>query len=1197
MSGLVGRGVSRTAGIVAQTLGAQKLVFMARPLTTLTRNGFQYDEKGLSPEQRDLLKNPEFEELLYETNAKFRPQYEACMVERERQKYLIKSGEIEFNTEAPWVATTDWRCAQLPADLGLDARPVEITGPADQANMVANAFKTGELAQKVAPELAHLHPVKYMPDLEDSSVPRLSSELAGILNVRDALMGTFKFTNPKGKEYVIGPDDTIAMPIVRLPGLHFREASLRDHADRAVPNHLLCAALYQFYVAPAMRERGMTPSIYQPKLQTMADARLVDNVLGFLEKELGQERGSTKATWLVETLLGAKNMEAIVYAMKERCVGANAGRWDYIFNWIQCLPEQITPDRSLITMQTAHMEAYLDHIRDVCERRGIVPMGGMSPFIPDMKNPERGEAISATIEADKKHEREHGMRGGWSAHPGIVETVMRGFTDGEVTVVPRRRVSVEELTTLPADLNDPSKRTEKGLRLDISVGIQYVAAWIAGRGAVALNGLMEDMATAEISRLQLWQWFRFGVTFTNAAGEVEKLTPEVFNAIFASELAKVLADNEVPYALEHLDLAAQLFKKMVRAVEADNFIADRAYAHLNHDVEVPKPIASHFTPWKAEASQLGFHGSMPSVVHGGTDLLKLRAGAKQRERETLREDGHPTVIIYQGAMTGVAARAIILGGNNPYGGGWQNCAAKGYPDALNVSVEDVRDTVEDFNRVLREADRIEWNDFQQEMKKVQALPEAQREEGARRASNLLINYMGHGLVVDGEQGWLSPERTRQLVELCIANGVTKIHIEDQALEKVCGHLGGKTQRAIHLVAKIFESANAAAQDIIGPSQLNHGFLEFVARTDALSAVKIAVNEELRNPEHPDHRFIDWDQASPDGNYYFLKGFDPEIGKKSGFDPESGLPWGLAHAAVRSAYLVKRGLAPIIWMETPNADLETMRAYRKEVLRHLEGSGQRPLLMYNISPSFKWYANFLKEAQAMSQKILDYAEENIAPNVKAPVEDGGASFNKACYDLQTFIEAEGDLLRGDQWVSKESVEAVMRSVMDKHLGETASVKTASVLVESLQEALPGSVVGDQLKAVSAALEKAKNPLGNIQHELACHRLSVYLKALSAVWGKVDALNTLPDFRATSVNMAQLAHDMKQEGMLGYVRNIEWREAALKEVLPHYTLDNHQHTSGAGVFAERALKLGSGNASILSGSTEEADEDVFASEPAA
>lgn len=394
--------------------------YLVRFSRSVSYSGFNrkilYDSNSLTPDLKALLiSGSKFLEVLEEAQQRFYPKYvelrEARPRNQETLRKNVEMGIVDFRKDTAWIRESDWQAAPIPAVLA--KRPVELTGPANDTSMMINAFNTGSFATKLVPGSDPNIPlVKYMPDGEDSSVPQLKKELQGILNLKLALQGklTFEKATKDGKLKKYSLESEIAYPIYRVPGIHLDQSTMVDRYSRPIPNHLLLTLLYQYHIAPLMQDRGWVPSLYQPKLQSYEEACLVNDVIAFSEKAFNIPEKSTRVTCLIETLSGALQAEEIVFGLRDYICGLNAGRWDYIFQWIQVLKSQITPDKSKINMQTKHMEAYMDHIRDVCERRGPMFMGGMSAVIPTA-----GQSLSADIlekiTADKQHEQKHGAQG------------------------------------------------------------------------------------------------------------------------------------------------------------------------------------------------------------------------------------------------------------------------------------------------------------------------------------------------------------------------------------------------------------------------------------------------------------------------------------------------------------------------------------------------------------------------------------------------------------------------------------------------------------------------------------------------------------------------------------------------------------------------------------------------------------------
>ncbi|MCC6527857.1 MAG: malate synthase A [Polyangiaceae bacterium] len=428
--------------------------------------------------------------------ARFAPRIGELLLGRRQVAARYDAGERpRFLPETESVRRGDWRVGELPADLC--ERTVEITGPVDR-KMIINALNSGANV--------------FMADFEDSLAPSWQNVVEGQVNLRDAVRGTIAYQDPEsGKRYALGPRPAVLL--VRPRGLHLPEAHVtRDGAP--VPGCLFDFGLYFFHNVAALRAKGTGPYFYLPKMQSHLEARLWNEVFVAAETALGVPVGTIKMTALIETLHGAFEMDEILYELRDHAAGLNCGRWDYIFSFIKTLradPKCVLPDRSEVTMTQPFMRAYTQLLIQTCHRRGAFAMGGMAAQIPIKGDPAANEAALAKVRADKLREVEDGHDGTWVAHPGLVPIAMevfRAHMPGKNQLARLRQdvhVTAEDLLSVPT-----GKRTDAGLRHNIRVGIRYLEAWLRGNGCVPLYNLMEDAATAEISRTQLWQWLKHG---------------------------------------------------------------------------------------------------------------------------------------------------------------------------------------------------------------------------------------------------------------------------------------------------------------------------------------------------------------------------------------------------------------------------------------------------------------------------------------------------------------------------------------------------------------------------------------------------------------------------------------------------------------------------------------------------------------
>ncbi|MGH2799890.1 MAG: malate synthase A [Thermoleophilaceae bacterium] len=468
----------------------------------------------------------------------------------ERQASLDEGGTLEFVS-----APEDFTVA--PAPEALQDRRVEITGPTSR-KMVINALNSGARG--------------FMADFEDSNSPYWSNMVGGQVNLADAVRGTIEH-DEKGKHYELGEETAVLL--VRPRGLHLPERHLRLDGGE-VAGAFMDFGLYVHRNAVELLERGAGPYFYIPKLESAREARLWRDAFVIAEEMLGLDRGTIKATVLIETVPAAFEMDAILYELRDHSAGLNAGRWDYIFSMIKRFrsrPDFVLPDRGDVTMTVPFMRAYTELLVNTCHRRGAHAMGGMAAVIPSRTDEEANRAAFEAVRSDKEREAADGFDGTWVAHPDSVPVATEAFDAvlGErPNQVDRRRddVSVEAEDLLSAAMT-PGEVTEEGLRSNVNVGIQYLSSWLRGNGAAGIYGLMEDAATAEISRAQVWQWIRHGETLDDG----RPVTPDLVRSLAESELRRIrgeIGDDEWFEKEGRPDLSRALFERV--ALSGDEFV-------------------------------------------------------------------------------------------------------------------------------------------------------------------------------------------------------------------------------------------------------------------------------------------------------------------------------------------------------------------------------------------------------------------------------------------------------------------------------------------------------------------------------------------------------------------------------------------------------------------------------------------------
>jgi malate synthase len=493
----------------------------------------------------------------------FGPRRQELLARRVKVQEQLDGGWMpDFLPETRDIRAGDWKVAPLPNDL-LDRR-VEITGPVDR-KMVINALNSGA---KV-----------YMADFEDAHSPTWEATLQGQVNVRDAIRRNIDFTTPEGKEYRLV--EKPATLLVRPRGWHLHEKHVKVDGQ-FVSGSLFDFGLFFFHNARELVNRGTGPYFYLPKLESHREARLWNDVFVMAQKQLDLPVGTIKATVLIETILAAFEMDEILYELRDHSAGLNCGRWDYIFSLIKKFrnrPDFVLPDRALVTMTTHFMRSYSLLTIQTCHRRGVHAMGGMAAQIPIKSDPQANALALQKVREDKEREAGDGHDGTWVAHPGLVPIATEVFDARmpEPNQLQRLRedvrVSATDLLTVPK-----GPITEQGLRINVNVGLRYLESWLRGTGCVPIFNLMEDAATCEISRTQIWQWIR------HPGGVLEdgrKVTAELFRQVLEEELDKIRADlGAETFAQGKFDLAREVFTEVATAEPLVDFLTLRAYEKL-----------------------------------------------------------------------------------------------------------------------------------------------------------------------------------------------------------------------------------------------------------------------------------------------------------------------------------------------------------------------------------------------------------------------------------------------------------------------------------------------------------------------------------------------------------------------------------------------------------------------------------------
>jgi malate synthase len=483
---------------------------------------------------------------------------------RQDRQLQFDAGELpDFLPATKKIRDRDWTCAPIPKDLR--DRRVEITGPTDR-KMVINALNSG----------ANM----FMADFEDANSPTWRNMVEGQINLRDAIRRTITFQSAEGKDYKL--NEKIAVLLVRPRGWHLDEKHVLIDGKPAI-GPLFDFGLFFFHNAHELLKRGTGPYFYLPKMESHVEARIWNDVFNLAQDELGIPRGTIRATVLIETLPAAFEMDEILYELRDHSSGLNCGRWDYIFSCIKKFRAKrdfILADRALVTMTTHFMHSYSLLCIKTCHRRNTFAMGGMAAWIPVKNDPRENEEAFAKVRADKEREAGDGHDGTWVAHPGMVQLATDAFNAIMKTPnqIDKQR---EDVNVSAKDLLEFAPKgpiTDAGLRQNVSVGVQYLEAWLRGHGAVPLFNLMEDAATSEISRAQVWQWIR------HPEGKLEdgrKVTKQIFADVLSEELERIESQiGKLAYDKRKFTLARELFGKITADDEFAEFLTLPAYQHL-----------------------------------------------------------------------------------------------------------------------------------------------------------------------------------------------------------------------------------------------------------------------------------------------------------------------------------------------------------------------------------------------------------------------------------------------------------------------------------------------------------------------------------------------------------------------------------------------------------------------------------------
>lgn len=534
-------------------------------LTTSAPAGVEV--RGVRLPRFDEVLTPEALDFLGRLHREFNPTREALLAARHARQARFDTGELpDFLPETRQIRETDWRVAPV-VTADLQKRWVELTGPTDR-KMLINALNSGADV--------------YMADFEDANSPTWQNMVEGQINLVDANQRTISFENPDGRQYRL--DDATATLLVRPRGWHLPEKHVFVDGS-PLAGAFFDFGVYFFHNARSLLERGSAPYFYLPKLENHREARLWNDVFQFAQDALRIPRGTIKATVLLEIVTSAYEMDEILYELRDHSAGLNAGRWDYIFSIIKKFHSRadfVLPDRVQVTMTVPFMRAYTELLVKTCHRRGAFAMGGMAAFIPSRRDPQVNEIALPKVREDKQRESQDGFDGTWVAHPDLVAVareVFAQFMGERANQIDRQRpeVSVDSRQLLDLRVSDGAV-TEAGLRSNISIGIQYIESWLRGTGAAAIFNLMEDAATAEISRSQVWQWIHHAALLDNG----QRVTRALVQQLEEEELDKIRTGLGAGAATSsRLDEARGLFDEVVLSEQFVEFLTLPAYDHID----------------------------------------------------------------------------------------------------------------------------------------------------------------------------------------------------------------------------------------------------------------------------------------------------------------------------------------------------------------------------------------------------------------------------------------------------------------------------------------------------------------------------------------------------------------------------------------------------------------------------------------
>jgi malate synthase A len=1051
---------------------------------------------------------------------RFGARREALLAHRREMQKRFDAGERpHFRTETAHVREGEWTVAPIPADL-LDRR-VEITGPADR-KMIINALNSGASV--------------FMADFEDSNSPTWENLVTGQQNLRDAVRRTITF-EAAGKGYRL--KDRTAVLMCRPRGWHLLEKHVTVDG-KPIPASLFDFGLYFFHNARELLSRGTGPYFYLPKLESHLEARLWNDVFVRAQEALRIPRGSIRATCLVETLPAAFEMDEILYELREHSAGLNCGRWDYIFSFIKKLgrdPATIVPDRKDVTMDKGFLDAYVRLLIRTCHRRGAHAMGGMAAQIPIKDDPAANEAALAKVRADKLREVKAGHDGTWVAHPGLVPVAKELF-DAHMRGPNQLHVKRADVSVEPRDLLEPpaGARTQAGLRHSIRVAVQYLEAWLRGNGCVPIYDLMEDAATVEIARAQVWQWIFHGVSLDDGT----KVTATEFRRILGEELERIrLEVGEAAFARGKFEEARGLFERMSTSHELADFLTLPAY-----DLLVGERLGIRADAIQAEESAAPAHADPHrwegiARPYARRDVERLRGSVRiehtlaqlgaQRLWDLLKSRPYVHAL---GALTGNQAVQMVKGGLEAiYLSGWQvaadaNTAGQTYPDQSLYPYDSVPTVVRRINRAFQRADQI------------------------AHSEGRIGTWWYAPIVADAEAGFGGPLNAYELMKAMIEAGAAAVHFEDQlASEKKCGHLGGKVLVPTSQFVRTLVAARLAA-DVMGVPTI------LVARTDADSAKLL-----LSDVDPYDSAFIDRSRPRTPEGFFPLRG---------------GVECAIHRALAYAPY------ADLLWCETSTPDLEEARRFAEGV--HAKFPGK--MLAYNCSPSFNWRKNLDEATIARFQRELGAMGYKFQFVTLA----GFHALNHAMFALARDYRDRGmaaySELQQREFTDEKQGYTAVRHQAEVGTGYFDEVATVISGGQSSTTALKESTEAAQFHAILAQADRAAAALahadalgGRAGIAAAKEALEKEHEEIEEIAARLRASRDVPAILATLEELASglAAHFEREErdhGILGVLGSVGADRSQLESLRrEHEQLLRHiQEVASAGRGAQSAQELG-------------------------